>query len=1063
MNTLKESIAAVCTLLFVVFSFSASLQAQQYPFRVYSVEHGLAGAEVQDIIQDQKGYLWFATSNGLSKFDGIRFTNITEENGLSDNNIIAMLEDSSGRIWCATQRSGVNVLDDLDIIQFTRDDGLGANQIRIMFEDRLGVIWLGTVNGGITKYDGTAFTTFTEKDGLPHNTVTAVSEDADGVLWVGTPAGLCKWTGGKFQIVSLRTLLKRQREPVISGLFSDIDGSVYCVYRAGSTIGSGIIRIDKDSLSTFGPSFRYGLVRTLRDSYGNFWFGTANRGALKFDGKTVQNYTTELGLPVNIVRAIFEDREGNIWFGLAGSGAAKLISDAFRNYAVGNVRSMLEDRNGPIWFGRGPEGIAQLQNEQVVPFDKVRAGWVLHEDRKGNLWFAGRQTLIRYDGREAKEFRMRVSRSPGGLVGDRRMFWRILEDSRGTNWFGNMGGGGLHRFDGDTHLQYDDSNGLSGNNILMLHEDSDGNVWIGTTTGLNRYTGSGFEQYTRADGLSGDAVFYVLEDSRGYLWLSAYGPGITRFDGTEFRTYLTSDGSAGSRVLPLIEDKHGHIWFLTEDGFSSFDGNEFTEHKNDHGLFEKDFRFLHEHKDQVYIGTNAGVYQFDPVKVYLKEYSSRDGLISDVMNIGGAYTDSKGILWFSTPLGVTRFAPDRYHKSRVSPPVYISALRVFNRQMPPMDTIELQHDQNFLRISFAGLSFTNPEAVRYRYRLDGLESEWSETFERSVPYPYLPHGKYTFIVEACNSDGLWSAEPATVSVTVLPPFWSTWWFRSILILLGGALLYGSRRYTLHAMRRRQRELEIAVKERTRELEEQQKQELKMAYEIQLALLPKTTPPISGYDIAGASRPAQSVGGDYFDYIALDDRRWVICLGDISGKGLPAAMLMSNLQGIIRSQSQLQRPAEDSLSRLNRQLYNSTEANHFATLFYSVLDAQSHELKYINAGHNPPLKIGRDISPQFLSAGGPVLGFLEHSTYRQDNIRLDQQDLVVMYSDGVTEAMNAAAVEFGEERLVEIVRSHYGSSSSLLLNTIIQEVDAYSAGIPQSDDITVVVVQRTHVT
>ncbi|MBL7135128.1 MAG: SpoIIE family protein phosphatase [Candidatus Marinimicrobia bacterium] len=237
------------------------------------------------------------------------------------------------------------------------------------------------------------------------------------------------------------------------------------------------------------------------------------------------------------------------------------------------------------------------------------------------------------------------------------------------------------------------------------------------------------------------------------------------------------------------------------------------------------------------------------------------------------------------------------------------------------------------------------------------------------------------------------------------------------------------------------------------------EELKVAYEIQINLLPKENPQIAGYDIAGKSIPAKEVGGDYYDFIRIDDHHLAICLGDISGKGMPAAMLMANLQATLRGQTLFSTSCKDCLQRSNKLLFQSTDVQKFATLFYGILNTQKNELYYSNAGHDYPFLFSGDKEPRRLETGGTVLGFLENFIFKEQVIPFSPGDLLLVYSDGITEAMNADEEEFGENRLVEVTMKHRDELASTLIEKIIAAVKLHTGDAPQMDDITLVVIKR----
>jgi sigma-B regulation protein RsbU (phosphoserine phosphatase) len=238
-----------------------------------------------------------------------------------------------------------------------------------------------------------------------------------------------------------------------------------------------------------------------------------------------------------------------------------------------------------------------------------------------------------------------------------------------------------------------------------------------------------------------------------------------------------------------------------------------------------------------------------------------------------------------------------------------------------------------------------------------------------------------------------------------------------------------------------------------------REELRLALDIQIGLLPKSFPEIPGYQIAGASEPAQLVGGDYFDFISMDDGRLAITLGDVSGKGLPAALLMSNLQATIRGMTLLNASPMECLWRSNKLMYQSTDPHKFATLFYGILDTKANRLSYSSAGHDLPFFLPGGADPVRLHAGGLVLSCLEDSAYEEDDVDLKPGDLLVIYSDGITEARSEDDEEFGEERLGDLLRENSLLSATELIDKITGTVKEFAGSLPQMDDMTLVIVKR----
>ena len=237
------------------------------------------------------------------------------------------------------------------------------------------------------------------------------------------------------------------------------------------------------------------------------------------------------------------------------------------------------------------------------------------------------------------------------------------------------------------------------------------------------------------------------------------------------------------------------------------------------------------------------------------------------------------------------------------------------------------------------------------------------------------------------------------------------------------------------------------------------EELKIANDIQTRLLPKTNPQINGFDIASKSVPAKEVGGDYYDFIKIDKNNIVICLGDISGKGMPAALLMANLQATLRGQALFTSSAGECLTRANKLLYHSTDRQNFATLFYGILDSSNDTFRFSNAGHNPPFLINSKNEITQLTKGGTVLGFMEDFQFEEDFINLKKGDTIIIFSDGITEALNKNSEEYGEERLLSIIQNSTLLEAEIIIEKVFESVKSHVQDAPQSDDITIVIIKK----
>jgi sigma-B regulation protein RsbU (phosphoserine phosphatase) len=273
-------------------------------------------------------------------------------------------------------------------------------------------------------------------------------------------------------------------------------------------------------------------------------------------------------------------------------------------------------------------------------------------------------------------------------------------------------------------------------------------------------------------------------------------------------------------------------------------------------------------------------------------------------------------------------------------------------------------------------------------------------------------------------------------------------------ILGAPIIHEGKQIGVYAIYR-----DITERKKAEEARIRLQQESRMARDIQVNLLPKSNPEICGYDIAGMSLPASSVGGDYYDFIRLDEHRLAVGLGDVSGKGLAAALVMSNVQATIRGQTFLNGNVNECLERANKLLFDSTDSKTFVTLFYGILDARKNSLCYANAGQNPPLLFSPDKEPQLLKTRGPALGLQENVSYQKDEVSINPGGRLLIYSDGISEAMNDRMEEFGDEKLREIVQRDNGDSAIELIEKIKAAVKLHFGDAPQNDDMTMIILRR----
>ncbi len=783
-----------CLLLAGVATPAAALDPAraitQYMHDVWQVKDGLPQHTITAIAQTPDGYLWLGTREGLVRFDGVRFTVFDTQTtpALGHNFVLCLLPDRQGRLWIGTAGGGLARMERGQFTRFTTSDGLPHDVISSLFEDRGGLLWIGTDGGGLAKYDGQRFVPEPSRAALGSH-VRAIVEDGGG-LWVGTNAGLARL---------------RQDGTLVS--FDQEQG------------------LSRNS------------VRTLvRDREGVLWIGT-DLGLNRYQDDRLTSFTTRDGLSNDVIVSLAEDRDGNLWVGTDGGGLNRYRDGVFSEFTTrdglsnNSVLALHEDREGSVWIGTNLGGLNRLKDGRFWPFttreglasDYVRA---IYEDSQGALWFGtegGGVTRV-HDGR-TESFTTRT-----GLSND--TVFAILGDRAGSLWFGTDSG--LTRLKDGRFEIFTATMGMSNDSVLALHEDREGSLWIGTYAGgLNRYKDGRFTAFTTKHGLSNDTVNVIHEDREGVLWIGTRGGGLNRFQDGRFTVYTTKDGLSDNLVFALHEDRAGSLWIGTYGGgLTRLKNGRFASVTRKHGLFDDVIhRIIDDGSGQFWMTSNKGVFRVskkeldevaDGVRPHLVPtvYGTVDGMRSAECN-GGASAGTMtrgGRIWFPTVEGAIAIDPVRLRTNRLPPPVVIEDVLVDGTPLPGLDAFRLPSGAQTLEVHFTALSLMAPEAMRFRYRLEGLEDDWvrAET-RRTAYYSKLPPGNYRFHVVASNNDGVWNEQGATLSFSVAPQLYETVWFRGIValsLLLLGPVFY---RVRIGRLTRQKDELALAVAERTSEL------------------------------------------------------------------------------------------------------------------------------------------------------------------------------------------------------------------------------------------------------
>jgi ligand-binding sensor domain-containing protein/signal transduction histidine kinase len=828
----------------VVIAKDASTKDQNpQNFSYFGKLQGLKTGIITCMLQDKSGNLWFGTRGGVSKYDGKFFTNFTVKEGLASNNVISISEDLNGNLWFGTWGEGVSKYDGNFFTHFSIKEGLSNKFVMSILADKRGNLWFGTYGGGVFRLsrDGKFFTDFTNKEGLAGNVVFSILEDTQGNLWFGTWNGLSKYDGRSFTNYNVKEGLGNN---IINSIAEDKKGNLW--------IGSnnGVVKYNGKTFTSFteNEGLSNNNVRSIiEDNRGDLWFGTGGGGATRLsqDGNYFTHYTEKEGLSNMNVLSILEDRSGNLWFGTSGGGIARLSRDgrSFTHFTdkeglSGNfVGPMLEDRNGNLWIGTSGGGVSKFDGISFTHFT-VKEGLsnnnvtTIAEDKNGNLWFGsgnGGVSRLGWDGKYFTQFT--------GNEGFPSIYiLSLITDKGGNLWFGTYGYG-LKRYDGKflTNINSDRFDPTN-NAVLSISEDRNGNIWYGTDgAGVSKYDGKVITKFIDNEDVSNKTVNAILEDRNGNLWFGMAGGGLTLLsrDGKFFTLFTEKDGLCSDYVYSILEDKSGNLWFGTRFGLSMMSRAKLAE-----------------------ISGNIELRNAKAPEVLFKNYRYEDGFLG--IGCSSICEDKNGTIWFGATDRLTAYHPPAggENEDTVAPNIQLTGIDLFNEKIAwaflekkkdstlilgngillsnfkfdsttkwfslPMN-LSLAYNNNYLTFNFVGVTMNSPRKVKYRYKMEGLDKNWSAVTSRTdAPYGNLPQGTYTFKVKAMNSDGYWSKE-YHYTFTIRPPWWKTWWAYALYLFAVIGSIWYYIKWREKSLKTRQRLLEQKVDERTHELKETQSQ------------------------------------------------------------------------------------------------------------------------------------------------------------------------------------------------------------------------------------------------
>ena len=1031
---------------------SLSLYGQQFYFDQFSVSDGLAQSTVHKIIQDSNDLYWLGTSVGVTSFNGVEFVNYSSADGLAEGGVRAICEDRSGKIW------------------------------------------FGHKEGGISVYDGTSFKELTFfRDQINQSTISSILLDMAGQLWFTTVgAGIIKLInpGSSPDQFLFEHFSGGQLSNEVFGHFQDQEGRIYFVTNLG------VVQYSESDSNQFAPLLVHGVPKygqttaVLVDSRGRTWVGKFHGGLYRYNPRldsTVMYDLVKAGLKTNWISTLFEDKEGNIWAGTYEDGVVRInpenemeLFSKQNGFPGMKVWSMMQDREGNILIGTNDNGLCVYKGDDFISYHK-EDGLInsqvtaLLERANGTYWFGtseGISILSRSSGGESmRDFHM--------LHGVEIEF--LKEDKQGTVWIGTFDTGvSSYSRTGEFSFDYELNTNIHLKQVRAMVIDQDNYLWIGTLDGLiyydieNRKLESKFIR-SQEVALRGNDIAALYMDTKNRVWVGSDGRGVTLIDGGEFVPL-----DLGFEFTPscFAEDREGLIWIGTEGmGLIQYDAeqqvvvNVYNEKEG--GLLANHINLVDVDRfNNIYVGTNKGLNIYSRGEGRFYSYTSKSGFVGIETRPNASCADRSGDMWFGTVMGVTRYHPSRELHIAREPSTRITGMEVNHKRVEMERGLSLSHRQNSITFEYGSITL-NPDEVFYTIMLKGIDKEWRQPDRQTrAIYPALPDGRYTFMVKARNSAGVWNNVPTSFRFVIKPPFYLSWYFILSAAIALGLLIISYIKIRERALKRENAILEEKVKDRTaivvaqkEELTQKNKDitdSIRYAKRIQFAILPEESPFSETFILF---KPKDIVSGDFYWFNEVGDKEFFSAV-DCTGHGVPGAFMSiighNSLTKIVREYGILE-PGK-ILTQLNKEVLETLHQRSDMGDVYDGMDlalvSYDRKEKYLEySGAFNSLYLVRDGEILETKADKISIGRSSLKTevvFQNHRIEVMSGDTVYLFTDGYADQFGGELMKkFKYRNLKELILKIQPESIPQQRIILDHTIEKWRGDIEQLDDILVI--------
>lgn len=748
------------------------LYAQQPQFRAQKMSYADQEVHLRTMFQDQAGFVWLGTDEGLFRYDGSVMEQYLLPGGDSADQVSALHEDQRNRIWVGTGKGHIYYLENNTVYPFVPQEGLPKVKITSFVSDRSGRLWFSTYGEGMYCLHHDRLYNFNTGDGLSDDYLYTLFAHPSGLIITGSDAGmsLVRFDQGKKEI---RTIDQRSGLPdnIITFIKSYDNHSILA-----GTQSRGVIRFNLKSHRidpfTAPAGWDYGAVSSIATSAGYWYYATSEKGIIQADaqGRIIQVFNAANSSVSNKSGSLLSDREGNIWISDHTSRVITFNSIftfiSLKELHPGSLYAVFKDAKGMLWFSDNKHVYAYKDNRFITLPDRLKSipAISIYEDHSGYLWFGTfGKGVYRY---HAATGELELFTEKNGLVNNNVL---SISGTEKEIWFATLGGVSrclLKPASGEpAFVSFNGRNNFDAQYVYQVYAGSGNRIWFATDGhGVLSYEpAGGFTKFDEAKGLSSKIAYGITEDSNHHIWVNAAQGGVFCGDGLRFDLYPGLKNVKQHLISSIFADRQNNLLLVNRYGIDV-------------------------------LNINSGM---------LLHHSDELGLESIEPNLNAGCVDAAGNIWLGMQQGIIKYTPSGNLLWKGPAPV-IKKISLYLKELAPGHPAEFTYDENHITFEYAGLWYHDPDEVVYQIRLEGYDGEWIRTKDRSVTYPRLPPGQYTFRLKVSADLNLIHTREVTYTFIIRKPFWGTWWFRLMLLLGCATLIYGLIR---------QREKKLKEKER----------------------------------------------------------------------------------------------------------------------------------------------------------------------------------------------------------------------------------------------------------